>query len=84
MLPFQLNFHTSWQDVGDGGFRDVCNMCFVSVANNFVHHQTASEYGYHSIVELARFTYCFLQKIKQESSLPLVEQREQYMLANHW
>ena len=55
----------------------------VSVANNFVSSQTAGNYGYHSFDELARFTYCLLQKIKQGSSLPLVEQWEQYVLANH-
>ena len=39
--------------------------------------------GYHSFGELARFVYCLLRKIKQGSSLPLVEQWEQYELANH-
>ena len=58
-------------------------MCSVSVANNFVHPQTASDCGYHSFRELARFDYCFVQKIRPGSSLPLVEQWEQYVLANH-
>ena len=58
-------------------------MCPVSIANNFVHTQTASYYGYHSFGKLARFTYCFLRKNKQGSLLPLVEQWEQYLLANH-
>ena len=58
-------------------------MCSVSVANNFVHSQTASDYGYHTFVELARFIYCLLQKIKQGSSLPLVEQWEDYVFPNH-
>ena len=58
--------------------------CFsVSVANNFVHCQTASDYGYHTFGELARFIYCLLQKIKQGSSLPLVEQWDDYVLPNH-
>ena len=56
---------------------------FVSVANNFVYSQTAGNNGYHSFDELARFTYCLLQKIKQGSSLPLVKQWQQYVLANH-
>ena len=55
----------------------------VSVVNNFIHPQTASDYGYHSFDELARFIYCLLQKIKQGTSLPLVEQWDEYVLANH-
>ena len=31
---------------------------------------------------MARFIYCFLQNIKQRSSLPLVEPSDQYVLAN--
>ena len=46
----------------------------VSVVNNFIHAQTASDYGYHAFGELGRFIYCLLQKIKQGTSLPLVEQ----------
>ena len=55
----------------------------VSVANNFVHCQTASDYGYHSFGDMARFIFCLLQKIKQGSSLPLVEQWDDYVLPNH-
>ena len=55
----------------------------VSVVNNFFHPQTASDYGYHAFGELARFIFCLLQKIKQGSSLPLVEQWDEYVLANH-
>ena len=55
----------------------------VSVANTFVHLQTAEHYGYHAFGELARFIYCLLQKIKQGSSLPLVEQWDVYLLPNH-
>ena len=55
----------------------------VSVVNTFIHPQTASNYGYHSFGELARFIYCLLQKIKQGTSLPLVEQWDEYVLANH-
>ena len=55
----------------------------VSVANNFIHRQTADDYGYHTFGELARFIYCLLQKIKQGSSLPLVEQGNEYVLPNH-
>ena len=54
----------------------------VSVVNNSIHLQTASDYG-HTFVGLARFIYCLLQKIKQGTSLPLVEQWEEYVLANH-
>ena len=69
--------------MSDGGSYNVCDIYSVSFANNFVHSQSASDYGYHSFGELARFIYCLLQKIKQGSSLLLVEQWEQYVLANH-
>ena len=55
---------------------------FVSVANNFVHSSTAADHGYHAFGELARFVYCLLQKIKKASSLPLVEQWEEYIVPN--
>ena len=55
----------------------------VSVANNFVHCSTAADQGYHAFGELARFVYCLLQKIKKVSSLPLVEQWEEYVVPNH-
>ena len=54
----------------------------VSVVNNFIHPQTASDHGCHAFGELARFIYCLLQKMKR-SSLPLVEQWDEHMLANH-
>ena len=55
----------------------------VSVANNFVHSSTAADQRYHAFGELARFVYCLLQKIRKASSLPLVEQWEEYMIPNH-
>ena len=55
----------------------------VPVANNFVHSSTAADQGYHAFGELARFVYCLLQKIKKASSLPLVEQWEEYVDPNH-
>ena len=55
----------------------------VSVSNNFIHRQTADDYGQHTFGELARFIYCLLQKIKQGSSLQLVEQWDEYVLPNH-
>ena len=59
-------------------------MCSVSFATHFVHCQTASSYGYHTFGELPRFIYCLLQKTKQGSSLPLVEQWDDYvLLPNH-
>ena len=54
----------------------------VSVVNNFVHRQKASDYGYNKTGELARFVHCLLPKTKEGSSLPLVQQWEQYVLAN--
>ena len=55
----------------------------VSVSNNFVHSSTAADQGYHAFRELARFVYCLMQKIKKASSLPLVEQWEEYVVPNH-
>ena len=54
----------------------------VSVANNFIPSPTAADQGYRAFGELARFIYCLLQKIKTASSLPLVEQWEEYLDAN--
>ena len=54
----------------------------VSVANNFVHSSTAADQGYHAFGELARFVYWLLQKTAA-SSLPLVEQWEEYIVPNH-
>ena len=68
--------------MGNSGFRQVCDICSVSVANNLVHPQTANDYGYSSFGELARFIYCLFQEIRQGCLLPLVEQWEQYVLAN--
>ena len=55
----------------------------VSLAHIFVHSSTAADQGYHAFGELARFMYCLLQKIKKASSLPLVEQWEEYVVPNH-
>ena len=69
--------------MGNSRFWIVYDLCSVSVAKNFVHCQTASDYGYHTFGELARFIYCLLQMIKQGSSLPLVEQWDDHVLPNH-
>ena len=82
-VTFFARVHSTWHNAGDGRFWIVCDMCSVSVANNFFHCQTASVYGYHSFGELARSIFCLLQKIKQVSSLPLVEQWDYYVLPNH-
>ena len=82
-VSFLARIHLSWHNTGDDRFSIVHDMFSVSVANNFVHFQTASDYGYHTFGELARFIYCLLQKIKQGSSLPLVEQWDDYVLPNH-
>ena len=83
MFCFSSNVQSTWHNVGDSRFWIVYDMCSVSVATNFVHCQTAGDYGYHTFGELARFIYCLLQKIKQGSSLPLVEQWYDYVLPNH-
>ena len=82
-LYFSARVHSTWHNTGDGRFWIVCDVCSVSAANNFVHCQTASDYGYHTFGELARFICSLLQKIKQVSSLPLVEQWDDYVLPNH-
>ena len=83
MFRFFARILLSWHNTGYDRFWIVHDMCSVSVANNFVKGQTASDYGYHTFGELARFIYCLLQKIKQGSSLPLVEQWDDYVLPNH-
>ena len=55
---------------------------YVSVANKFVHSSNAADQGYHAFGEIARFLYCLLQKIKRASSLPPVEQWEEYVVPN--
>ena len=55
----------------------------VSVANDFIHSSTAADQGYHAFGELARFIFCLLQIFKKASSLPLVEQWEEYVATNH-
>ena len=54
----------------------------VSFANNFVHSFTPADQEYHAFGELARFLHCLLQEIKQASSLPLMEQWEEYVVPN--
>ena len=68
-----------------GAINVTLSMIHVSVAAaiNFVHSSTAADQGYHAFGELARFVYCLLQKIKKASSLPLVEQWEEYIVPNH-
>ena len=61
----------------------VFNTCSVSVANNFVRHQSSADYGYYAFGEVSHFVYCLLQKIKQSSVLPLMEKWEEYMTPNH-
>ena len=61
----------------------VCDVCSVSAANNFVRSQSAADYGYYTFGEIAHFVHCLLQKIKQNSALPLVEQWEEYMAPNY-
>ena len=82
-VPFFARVQSTWHDAGDGRFWIVYDICSVSVTNKFVHCQTTSDYEYHTFGEMARFIYCLLHKIKQESSLPLVEQWDDYVLPNH-
>ena len=82
-VPFFARVQSTWHNAGDGRFLIAYKMCSVSVANNFVHCQTGSDYGNQTFGELARFIYCLLQKIKLWSSLPLGEQWDDYVLPNH-
>ena len=59
------------------------DVCSSSVANTFVHSQSAADYGYYAFSEVTHFDYCLFQKIKHSSVLPLVEQWEKYMAPNH-
>ena len=61
----------------------VFNTCSVSVANNFVRPQPSADYEYYAFGEVSHFVYCLLQKIKQSSVMPLVENKEEYMTPNH-
>ena len=54
----------------------------LSFASNFVPSSTAAGQGYHAFGELSRFVYCLLHKINKASSLPLVEQWEEYVVPN--
>ena len=82
-------FRFSWivasdQTMDDGGSVSMSVIyVFVSGANNFAHSSTAADHGHHSFGELAGFIYCFLQKIKNSSSLSLVDQWEEYVVPNH-
>ena len=80
---FLIDFYASQQNVGDSG-SVAMSIIYVpgSVANNFVHLSTAVGHGYHLFGELARFNFSLLQKIKKASSLPLVEQCEDYVNPN--
>ena len=70
--------------MGDGGLVGMSLIqVSVSSGNNFVHSSTSADQGYHVFGELARLVYCRLQKIKKASSLPLVEQWEEYVVSNH-
>ena len=82
-VPFFARVQSTWHNAGDGRFWIFYDMCSVSIANKFVHCQTASDYRCHTFGELTRFVYCLLQKIKQGFSLPLVEQWDDYVLPNH-
>ena len=55
----------------------------VSRANSYVHSSTAADHGYHVFGELAQFIYSILQKTRNFSSLPLVEQWEEHVTLNH-
>ena len=60
-----------------------CVLFQLQIVLTTVNCQRASDYGYHRFGDLARFIYCLLQNIKQGSSLPLVEQWDDYVLPNH-
>ena len=51
----------------------------ISLPNNY----DPMNYGFRAYGELWRFVYCFLQKIKDSESLPVIEKWETNMLPNH-
>ena len=70
--------------MGDGSsFAMSMKRVSVSVANVFVHSSSAADQGYHAFGELALFVYCLLQNFEKASSLPLVEQCEEYVVTYH-
>ena len=91
LVPFHHGsmFASGWisaslQGMGDGNLFALSMIhVSISVANSFVHFATAADQRYHAFGELAGFVYCLLQKIKKASSLPLVEQWEDYVVPNH-
>ena len=72
---FLIEFHASRQTVGGSGF---VSLSVIYGSLSFTPRLRAT-----TGVDLARFIYCLLQKIKQGSPLPLLEQFDQYVLANH-
>ena len=55
----------------------------ISVANNFVHLQSAADHGYYAFGAVSDFVYCLLQKMKRTRALTLEEQREEYTTPHH-
>ena len=82
-ISLRLNLYHGVACLWTWRYSHVCNICSISVANNFVHLQSSADYGYYASSEVTYFVYCLLQKIEQSSDLPLVEQWEEYMTLNH-
>ena len=59
-------------------------ICVVLVAHTFTELDSVrADYGYLAFMELSRFVYCLLQKVKRSSDLPVIEKWEAYMLPNY-
>ena len=54
------------------------DVCFVSVANNFVHYQSVADYGYYAFGE-----FRLLSSSEDQTEQRLVEQWVEYMAPNH-
>ena len=82
MFHFRLNFHEWWQIAGDSGFPNVCDMCSVSVANDFFSPANSERLWIPLIWWVGSLHLLLFQKIKQRSFFALLDQWDEYVLAN--
>ena len=76
----------SWSEQGVGRrlqCRPVYDTCLCFSCQKFCSLLDCSRSGLPCLWRVTQFVYCLLQKIKTASSLPLVEQWEEYIVPNH-
>ena len=78
-----VDIYASQQNVGDGGSvaMSMVNLS-VQLPTILFHSPAAADHGYYFFGEWASLIDNLRQKIKKASSLPLVEQREEYVIPN--